>query len=46
MRATYRIETVFTVEGEVTYELTRTTGPLRNEDAKRLFFYFGGRYQF
>jgi hypothetical protein len=46
MRTIYRLETLFTIEGELTYELTRTTGPLRSEDANRLFFYLGGRYQF
>jgi hypothetical protein len=46
LRTLFRVQEMFTVETEFTYEMTRTTGPLRNEDANRLFFYLGGRYHF
>ena len=46
MRALYRVQPLFTLEGELTYEMSRSSGTLRSEDANRLFFYFGGRYDF
>ena len=46
MRALYRMQRQFTLEAELTYEMSRSSGTLRSEDANRLFFYFGGRYDF
>ncbi|MFI4928167.1 MAG: hypothetical protein ACHP7E_10830, partial [Burkholderiales bacterium] len=46
LRTLYHVQRLFTVETELTYEMSHSTGTLRNEDANRLFFYFGGRYDF
>jgi tetratricopeptide (TPR) repeat protein len=46
LRTLYHMQQQFTVETEITYEMSRSNAPLRAEDANRLFFYFGGRYDF
>lgn len=46
MRVTYRIVKQVSLETELQYEISRTEGPLRIEDSTRLFYYFGGRYDF
>ncbi len=46
LRLTYRMRKQFALETEAQYEISRTVGPLRQEDATRLFYYFGGRYDF
>lgn len=46
LRLTYRIRKQVSLETEAQYEISRSQGPLRQEDATRLFYYFGGRYDF
>lgn len=46
MRLTYRMLKQVTLETELQYEISRAEGPLRKEDSTRLFYYFGGRYDF
>jgi len=46
LRLTYRVIKQVSLESELQYEISRTEGPLRLEDSTRLFYYFGGRYDF
>lgn len=46
MRVAYRIHKQISIESELAYELSDTNGPTRTENAKRLFYYLGGRYDF
>lgn len=46
MRVTYRIHKQVSLETELQYEISESKGPLREESSKRLFYYFGGRYDF
>lgn len=46
MRVTYRIRKHISLETELQYEISESRGPLREESSKRIFYYFGGRYDF
>jgi hypothetical protein len=46
LRITYRVAKQVSLETEATYEISEVTGPLRTESSTRLFYYFGGRYDF
>jgi hypothetical protein len=46
MRVTYRIRKHISLETELQYEISESKGPLREESSKRIFYYFGGRYDF
>ena len=46
LRVTYRILKQLALETEAQYEISRSEGPLRQESSTRLFYYFGGRYDF
>jgi len=44
LRLTYRIHERFAIEGEFTWEQSRTVGPASQEDTSRGFFYVGYRW--
>ena len=46
MRVTYRIRKQLSLETELQYEISDAKGPLRHESSTRMFYYFGGRYDF
>lgn len=46
LRVTYRVLKQMALETELQYEISRAEGPLRKEDSTRMFYYFGGRYDF
>lgn len=46
LRVTYRMATQVALESSFDYELSRQTGVNRNESSNRMFYYFGGRYDF
>jgi hypothetical protein len=46
LRGAYHMQKLFTLEGELTYEMSRSSGAQRTEDANRVYFYFGGRHDF
>lgn len=46
LRLTYRPVKKVSIETEAQYEISKTSGPTRQEDATRLFYYLGGRYDF
>jgi tetratricopeptide (TPR) repeat protein len=46
LRSTYRVRQQVTLESEISFENSRTTGPSRNETSSRVFYYLGGRYDF
>ncbi len=46
LRLAWRVVTSAVLETSVDYEISTITSPLRNEKTNRLFYYFGGRYEF
>lgn len=46
LRVTYRAARQVAIESELSGERSRTSGPTRNEDASRVYYYLGGRYDF
>jgi tetratricopeptide (TPR) repeat protein len=46
LRVSYRIKRSGTLESELSYEKTKRTGLLSNENSDRLFYYLGARYDF
>ncbi|MEQ1658144.1 MAG: hypothetical protein ABL896_05145, partial [Hylemonella sp.] len=46
VRLTYRVLKQVSLESELQYEISNSEGPLRLESARRVFYYFGGRYDF
>lgn len=46
VRLTYRVLKQVSLESELQYEISNSEGPLRVESARRVFYYFGGRYDF
>ncbi|MEY4750916.1 MAG: hypothetical protein RIQ60_3130 [Pseudomonadota bacterium] len=46
MRVTYRMAQQLALESSFDYEISRQTGVNRNENSARVFYYFGGRYDF
>jgi hypothetical protein len=45
-RITYHIQKQLSLETETTVEISKIEGPTRFETARRMFYYFGGRYDF
>lgn len=46
LRATYRVLKQLSLESELSGEYGKSSGPVLNETASRLFYYLGGRYDF
>lgn len=46
LRISYRVLQQLAIESEISTELSRSTGPNRNEKSDRTFYYVGGRYDF
>jgi len=46
IRMTYRIIKRVSLETELTYEISDSTGPTRNESSQRMFYYLGARFDF
>jgi tetratricopeptide (TPR) repeat protein len=46
LRVTYRMAQQLALESSLDYEISRTNGVNRNENGTRIFYYFGGRYDF
>jgi tetratricopeptide (TPR) repeat protein len=46
MRMTYRVVKRFSLETELSIEIADSTGPTRNENSQRAFYYIGGRFDF
>jgi tetratricopeptide (TPR) repeat protein len=46
LRVTYRVGPHVAVESEMSGEVSKVTGPSRNETARRVYYYLGSRYEF
>jgi tetratricopeptide (TPR) repeat protein len=46
LRVTYRMAQQIALESSFDYEISRQSGVTRSENSTRIFYYFGGRYDF